>query len=138
MKTKKVDIIIPNGKDNFNVQAKFEQGYKIIACMFLQVAGDTDKNVNIEFKKSNGNTIVDPMLIDFLKKSNDGFKMNTAFPLPPDIDSNLGLQLVGNSDPMTSDYKGQLLFILEENAFMDANNEVKPLSDLNKTTSCEY
>jgi len=123
MKLISLNINIPANGQETEFSKPFLQGYKPTGVFFKPHTTNSEI-VNVKFEDSNGNTVVDPIDIMFLEKGNQGFDPSTAFPLKIDKGNTIEVTLKSEA-PMTQEFKGQLLFILEKNNILSND-------------SCEY
>jgi len=131
MKIVSKNIIIPSGDNSFEADWSFVSGYNIIAVMSKFISGDSNKGVDVEILNSHGSTIIDPMDVRFYEKSTDGFKIGTAVPFPPGIESNLGISVKAKAEAnVSADTKYQMVFFLEKGKAIDIDGKVKPQEEV--------
>ena len=133
MKLKAIDFTIPQTATSLTQEVNLPKGYNIIGAMFKKFSGDDDKKVKLEVQYASGSVMIDPISIDFYNKSTDGFKPETALPFPPKTTTDSAIVLRFTTETLTQDFKGEMLFILEE-GHSNVGGKIVPDSEV----TCKY
>ena len=133
---KSKNIRIESGKNDNTQTINFSKdGYNVLGVMFKKIAGDDDKNVQIRLSNNN-HELVPFVNVHFLDKSTDGFKVSTAMPLPPKTLSSDNITIELKADAaLTADWKGQLVFLLEQGKVLTASGNI--ISEIEHESNCK-